>query len=128
MQFNYRVLCSVLGRRANPPIKITDPVTGEVRILSRDGQDFDGEAPMRQQVFFQIFNLAKAKNLNPPATPDSPFTFRNRGQNMAIDKLSLVTNGEVAYLTFEVHPPPGIFRKLLLVITCFSTHADSRRS
>ncbi|KAI9090066.1 hypothetical protein DFS34DRAFT_378333 [Phlyctochytrium arcticum] len=78
---------------------ITDPVAACVRHLSKDGRDFPNDNKSRSDVFFQIFNRGKARFLT--LDHEGQTCFRRHGHLIPIRRLSLITNGYEAKLTFE---------------------------
>ncbi|KAI9093039.1 hypothetical protein DFS34DRAFT_652634 [Phlyctochytrium arcticum] len=70
--------------------------TGPARSIP-EGKDLTGDSTGRTDVM--VKSLVRA----PPA-----WTFRNRGQNFPIGKVSIITNGDNTMLCFEVRPPKNV--------------------
>ncbi|KAJ3286861.1 hypothetical protein HK104_008848 [Borealophlyctis nickersoniae] len=111
-QFDFWALCNILGHGANPPIVINDPAAPNNQMnLSRTGLEFSGQPGARLSIFFQLFDRTKLKSLRVDPNTGN-IVFRNGQQDLAIDKMSLVTNGYTAKLIFEVQAGPQQSRRI----------------
>ncbi|KAI9098026.1 hypothetical protein DFS34DRAFT_94917 [Phlyctochytrium arcticum] len=109
-QFDYYALCQILGRwMGNNPLQVMHPGATVPENLSRDGNNLPNDPVARNNVISQLFRFGKIKSLR---NGIQHWTFRNRGQDLPIRKVSIITNGDNTMLTFEVQAPPNFHRRI----------------